>query len=441
MKTAISVKDVSKLYRMGAGPYRTLRESLTEPAAASWRRVRNMMKKEATGLRRRSGLAASVNGCHKTQRSEIWALKDVSCEIGHGEVLGLIGRNGAGKSTLLKILSRITSPTAGQIILHGRVGSLLEVGTGFHPELTGRENIYLNGAILGMSQTEVRARFDEIIAFAELEEFLDMPVKHYSSGMYMRLAFAVASHLESEILLVDEVLAVGDAAFQKKCLGKMGQVSRQGRTVILVSHNLAAVKSLCSRALLIEGGTVAMDGDVNDVVNRYLTAGTDMSQTGIIPETAPRHQDVRGEALFRSVRLTDLEGNETAQLFFGQPFKVSFTCDVQKDIPDGLFEISISTPDGTQVTSSTTMDAGQGTRRLSRGRHEVSAVFDVVLLPREYTIDVGVHHHNGTTADMVQRTLDFSVLRISEDRHVHYPWPRTRGFVQTPAVWEQVVVN
>jgi lipopolysaccharide transport system ATP-binding protein len=347
----------------------------------------------------------------------------------------VIGRNGAGKSTLLKVLSRITSPTSGQVDLCGRVGSLLEVGTGFHPELTGRENVYLNGAILGMSRREVARKFDDIVEFAEVERFLDTPVKRYSSGMYTRLAFAVASHLEPEILIVDEVLAVGDAAFQKKCLGKMGLVSRQGRTVLFVSHNMTAVKSLCTRATLLEGGRVALDGEVDEVVNRYLEAGADMARTGLISEDAPRYRDVSDEACFRSVRLTDRAGREVSQLYFGQPFCVRVTCDLLKDIPDGHFEVSISTRDGIQVTYSTTLDGGRGPLFLAEGRHEIMADFDVALLPREYTIDVGIHHHNGTTADFVQRTLDFSVLRVAEGGDDHYLWGQSRGFVRAPAAW------
>ncbi len=201
---------------------------------------------------------------------DFWALKDVSFEVARGEVIGIIGRNGAGKSTLLKVISRITEPTEGRITLEGRVTSLLEVGTGFHPELTGRENIFLNGAILGMSRAEIVRKFDEIVAFAEVEQFLDTPVKRYSSGMYMRLAFAVAAHLESEILVIDEVLAVGDAEFQKKCLGKMRDVSQGGRTVLFVSHNMAAVQALCSRVVWLDRGAVAHDGDVDDCMGRYL---------------------------------------------------------------------------------------------------------------------------------------------------------------------------
>ena len=254
--------------------------------------------------------------------------------------------------------------------------------------------------------------------------------------MYMRLAFAVASHLEPEILLVDEVLAVGDAQFQKKCLGKMGEVSRHGRTVLFVSHNMTAIKSLCTRAVLIGGGKVDIDGDVNQVVHRYLDAGTGMGATGVIPDDAPRHRDVHGEAAFRSVRLTDPSGAETTQLYYGQPFRVHFVCDVMRDIPDGLWEVSISTSDGTQVTYSTTMDANGQPMAIGTGRHEMTASFDVRLLPRDYTIDLGIHHRCGRTADYVQATRSFTVLRVAESGGDHYPWPRTRGFVDAPAKWE-----
>ncbi|HKB05167.1 MAG TPA: ABC transporter ATP-binding protein, partial [Gemmataceae bacterium] len=366
MTAAIHVNRVSKRYQLGEarGPYRTFRESVTATVTAPFRRGR-----------RRAGSKAT----------EVWALKDVSFDVPAGEVIGVVGRNGAGKSTLLKTLSRIIAPTEGEIRLRGRVGSLLEVGTGFHPELSGRENIFLNGSILGMTRTEIRRKFDEIVAFSEVEKFLDTPVKRYSSGMYMKLAFAVASHLDPEILLVDEVLAVGDAQFQQKCLGKMGEVSKAGRTVLFVSHNMAAIKALCGRAILIEEGKLAADGDVNAIVDRYLSGGTDMALTGIIPENAPRYTDRPGEARFRSVRMTDLAGNPTTQLYYGQPFRVHFVCDVLKDIPDGHFEVSLSTQDGTHVTYTTTMDGGKGPRFLGKGRHEMSVDFDVTLLPRGYT--------------------------------------------------------
>ena len=264
-EAVISVENLSKCYVIEHTPgsqghkrYTALRDVIGDE-------IRNFARKALGAVRGRGVFQAR-------EIEQFWALKDLSFEVRRGEVLGIIGRNGAGKSTLLKILSRITEPTAGRVTLRGRVASLLEVGTGFHSELTGRENIYLNGAILGMSRAEIRRKFDEIVAFAGVEKFLDTPVKRYSSGMYVRLAFAVAAHLQPEILLVDEVLAVGDAEFQKKCLGKIDEVSRQeGRTVLLVSHNMAAVAEMANRALLIDAGSVAVDGSVAEAVSTYLS--------------------------------------------------------------------------------------------------------------------------------------------------------------------------
>ena len=276
MRPIIKVESLGKQYNIGGqrAPYSTLRDSITEAlrAPGGWLR-RNGNRKEET----------------------IWALQDVSFAVKPGEVVGVIGRNGAGKSTLLKLLSRITEPTIGQINLYGRVGSLLEVGTGFHPELSGRENVYLNGAILGMKRGEIDRKFDEIVAFAEIEKFIDMPVKHYSSGMYMRLAFAVAAHLEPEILLVDEVLAVGDANFQKKCLGKMREVGIEGRTVLFISHNMTALRSLCDRALWLDSGRLKDDGCKSDVIAKYLqtTARAVTEQVWNDPDTAPGNERVR----------------------------------------------------------------------------------------------------------------------------------------------------
>jgi lipopolysaccharide transport system ATP-binding protein len=256
---AIRAEGLSKRYQIGSRQsYGSLRETLRHAATAPVRRMRS-----AFGRRE-----DEPNGGAGT----IWAVKDVSFSVQPGEVLGLIGRNGAGKSTLLKIFSRITAPTEGRAEVRGRVRSLLEVGTGFHPELTGRENIYLNGAILGMKKAEISQRFDEIVAFAEVSKFIDTPVKRYSSGMYLRLAFAVAAHLVSEILLVDEVLAVGDAAFQRKCIGRMNEVAHEGRTVLFVSHNLAAVRTLCSRGILLEQGRISTTGDIEHVLFRYTQA-------------------------------------------------------------------------------------------------------------------------------------------------------------------------
>ena len=248
MEPIVRVEAVSKCFRIGTNgaAYQTLRESLT------------------------SALRSPFKRNSKSKSEILWALRDINFEIAAGEVVGIIGRNGAGKSTLLKVLSRITAPTNGRVELFGRVGSLLEVGTGFHPELTARENIYLNGAILGMRHAEIRKKFDEIVAFSEVEKFIDTPVKHFSSGMYVRLAFAVAAHLEPEILIVDEVLSVGDVGFQKKCLGKMGDVARSGRTVLFVSHNLGAVTQLCTRCIVLKEGRIVFDGNAPEAITTYV---------------------------------------------------------------------------------------------------------------------------------------------------------------------------
>src|SRR6267142_1237325 len=280
--TAIQVEGLSKQYRIGGRQerYKTLRGTLTETATAPFRALRSTFT-------RRSHQPSNGNNV-------FWALKDVSFEIKRGEVVGVIGRNGAGKSTLLKILSRITEPTAGYADIHGRVSSLLEVGTGFHLELTGRENIYLNGAILGMKRDEIERKFEEIVEFAEVGKFIDTPVKHYSSGMHLRLAFAVAAHLEPEILLVDEVLAVGDLAFQKKCLGQMEKVAAHGRTVLFVSHNLGAVKELCQSSMVLNNGVLDFRGSVVEGISHYSQSLMEGKSDIMANSTAWRHVRVNG---------------------------------------------------------------------------------------------------------------------------------------------------
>jgi homopolymeric O-antigen transport system ATP-binding protein len=421
---AIRVENLSKQYKIGVLPYRhnTLRDHLADGLK---------------GLLRRNGRPSSGSDLSSfvAQRdNNFWALKDVSFEVKQGEVVGIIGRNGAGKSTLLKILSRITAPTEGRAEIYGRVGSLLEVGTGFHQELTGRENIYLNGAILGMKKAEIDRKLDEIVAFAEVEKFINTPVKRYSSGMYVRLAFAVAAHLEPEILVVDEVLAVGDLEFQKRCLGKMQDITQQGRTVLFVSHNIGAIKSLCSRAILLDAGRVVCAGSVDRTVETYLTAGTKMFITGIIPDDAPRRWST-SEAKLRSVQLANMAGEAVSQLYLGQPFRVNLTFDVLTAIPEAFIEVDIATLDGTYVTYSSTIDGGNPPIRLLSGRHTVTLELDVVLLPRQYTFVVGINHFNGTTIDWIERALDFTVLNVTENSSDYYRWREVRGYVRPLAHW------
>jgi lipopolysaccharide transport system ATP-binding protein len=294
MRPIIEVNSLGKKYRIGQREsYKTLRESL---AVAFNRPVR--------WFRAGGGYGGGDN--------TIWALKDVSFEVEPGEVIGIIGRNGAGKSTLLKIMSRITEPSEGGVDLYGRVGSLLEVGTGFHAELTGRENIYLSGAILGMKRAEIARKFDEIVAFAEVERFIETPVKRYSSGMYLRLAFAVAAHLDPEILVVDEVLAVGDNSFQKKCLGKMGEVAREGRTVLFVSHSMPAIQNLCSKGLVLSQGEVQFFGPVDRAVKRYLTESE--LQTGVCDLTAIKNREGSGEMRLVRFWVEDETGNPVSTI-------------------------------------------------------------------------------------------------------------------------------
>ncbi len=286
-------------------PYTALRDVLTDMAKALCQRF----------------ASPSHHSRAEPCTEEFWALRNVSFEIKQGEVVGIIGPNGAGKSTLLKILSRITEPTTGTVRLKGRVASLLEVGTGFHPELTGRENIFLNGAILGMTRDEIKSKFDEIVAFAETEKFLDTPVKRYSSGMYVRLAFAVAAHLEPELLLIDEVLAVGDASFQKKCLGKMGQASSEGRTVLFVSHNMKAVRNLCPRALLIKNGSVVMDDDSDVVVSAYLRENLGISSPG--ESRWDKLESAPGDVVkLKAVRLVSRNGAPISRVRTNEPFGI-----------------------------------------------------------------------------------------------------------------------
>jgi lipopolysaccharide transport system ATP-binding protein len=304
----ISVQGLGKRYVIGhQARLDTLRDRLAHGARNLWRSWRRTPRET---------------------KEDFWALRDVSFDVQQGDVVGIIGRNGAGKSTLLKILSRITEPTEGRVALRGRVASLLEVGTGFHPELTGRENIFLNGAILGMSHAEIRRKFDEIVAFAEVEKFLDTPVKHYSSGMYVRLAFAVAAHLEPDILIVDEVLAVGDAAFQKKCLGKMGEVARgQGRTVLFVSHNMNAVQALCGRALWLNRGRIEQCGPVADVVTRYTEAGI----SGV-PAKTWSESDAPGDDRVRLLGVRILQSGEvTMRVDINQPAQIEFDFIARKE--------------------------------------------------------------------------------------------------------------
>jgi lipopolysaccharide transport system ATP-binding protein len=336
---AVRVENLGKMYRIGEsrGQYPTIRESL--------------MKAVKTPLQR---LFSSKSGSNDA--NTIWALKNVSFEVQRGEVVGIIGRNGAGKSTLLKVLSHITEPSKGRVRLHGRVGTLLEVGTGFHPELTGRENIFLNGAILGMKRTEINRKFDEIVEFSEIEKFLDTPVKRYSSGMYIRLAFAVAAHLETELLVIDEVLAVGDIAFQKKCLGKIGNVAHQGRTVLFVSHNLQAISALCNRGILLSKGEIVWDDKADVVVKKYLMEGIEQgAEFKWDPKDAPGNNSIR----LHAVRLTKANGDVSQEYLSSEPIHVQLELNISKIEADLVIGFDLKTTDGFVVMRCYQNDASE----------------------------------------------------------------------------------
>jgi lipopolysaccharide transport system ATP-binding protein len=364
-------------------------------------------------------------------REEFWALKDVGFDIKRGEVVGIIGRNGAGKSTLLKILSRITEPTTGRISIKGRVASLLEVGTGFHIELTGRENIFLNGAILGMSKAEITRKFDEIVAFSEIEKFLDTPVKRYSSGMYVRLAFAVAAHLEPEILIVDEVLAVGDAAFQKKCLGKMQEVSRsEGRTVIFVSHNIAAVMQLTTRGVVLDKGRVSFNGPTEQAVEHY--AGTIGSEATVF---FPVEKLLRKHGGNQAVRFVSFRFNRTAPVFSAAEI-FSFTAKIRaaEDVPELRFSLTILTAEGVPVGSCFGA-VGPGMTRGKETEIEV-ALPAPRLAPGHYycavTVGKGDPRIGNVPFDVIVDTLTFEVRPEEDAEGTLSTWHRGWGSVVLP---------
>ncbi len=426
---AIRAEGISKRYRIGQRErYYTLRDAIARTFTAPYQRFRN-----GRGPIAGNTLTPAVSHSgHAIQNAPfIWALRDVSFEIKTGEVVGIIGRNGAGKSTLLKILSRITEPTEGQVTIYGRVGSLLEVGTGFHPELTGRENIYLNGAILGMKRAEIARQFDEIVDFAEIEKFLDTPVKHYSNGMYMRLAFSVAAHLEPEILLIDEVLAVGDAAFQKKCLGKMGNVSKEGKTVLFVSHNMGAIKALCRWALLLDNGRVATIGSPAEVIKHYIAV--DPCETEVILTDDKFH---RGDSDFRIERVAILDalGAPCTRINFGHPFQIVLEAHLQRDVSGLHVGLGIATPDGTRLTTTHHSDSVQQTH-FRKGRLFLRCYFDNNFYsPGHYFVHVGAHSEDSLASDYVPGALAFEVLPLSSNGDGDFK-ARNFGLFQHPSRW------
>lgn len=392
----IQVENLWKEYRLGVINHHTL----THDLQSWWSRVRG--KEDPNS---KVGLSSSSQPAER-----FWALRDISLNVEQGDILGIVGRNGAGKSTLLKILSQVTAPTRGEVRLKGRIASLLEVGTGFHPELTGRENVFLNGAILGMGKAEVRSKLDEIIAFAEVEQFIDTPVKRYSSGMYVRLAFAVAAHLEPEILVVDEVLAVGDAQFQKKCLGKMEDVGREGRTVLFVSHNMGLVQQLCRKGLFIEKGTVAYAGAIADVVQSYLAAGLDVAACEIDLSSHPNRL-VGMKPIMQKVTLSDGQGVPGNHFSQSDTIRLRIFYDTRDRLTLAGAGFTIHTHDGIRVGGGNTYMAFSPPHRIPSCGTVSFLVPARQLTPGSYSLTVSVGSHQAALEDKVEHLVRFTIAQ------------------------------
>lgn len=413
LKPIIEIQNISKKYRIGVQKgYLSLREQIMNKLNS----IRSI----------------AVTGSKNDSSSEFWALKDVSFSVQEGEAVGIIGPNGAGKSTLLKILSKITPPTEGKITMRGRVASLLEVGTGFHPELTGRENIYLNGAILGMTRSEIKNKFDEIVAFAEVEQFLETPVKRYSSGMYVRLAFAVAAHLDPEMLLVDEVLAVGDAAFQKKCLGKMEEITKGGRTVLFVSHNMAAIDAFCERAVLLEQGGVSKIGDTKAVLQAY-TEALEEHVTVSLSERNDREGD--GCIRLTSIDIFSKNGTILQPIATAKDAIFRFNYRAKHSVSHPMFLFSIYNNLGTNLAHMTTETAGE-LSRIDKGTGGIECKLPRLPLPAgRYRMTVVVRCDHGL-ADRVEAAAIFDVQEGCFYKGTHATW-RGWGSLLVDHVWEE----
>ncbi|MDF5722699.1 MAG: ABC transporter ATP-binding protein [Rhizonema sp. PD37] len=396
--TVIRVENLAKKYvighqQEGRSNYKSLRESLGDGAKSLLKTVNPLIQNPKSKIR--------------NPLEEFWALNDVSFEIKQGDCVGVIGHNGAGKSTLLKVLSRITEPTSGSIRIKGRVASLLEVGTGFHPELTGRENIFLNGAILGMSKVEIGLKFDEIVAFAEIEKFLDTPVKRYSSGMYVRLAFAVAAHLEPEILIVDEVLAVGDSRFQKKCLGKMEQVSTQeGRTILFVSHNMGAIRNLCRRAILLERGKLIEDSTFEIALSKYLTSGSTFEGYWQRVDLNTLNQEIS----ILEVKIMNNYGENSGYVSSTEPFYIDVSIHTKEIISNAQIHIRITNQEGIPVLTTANTDANQENKVLEKGIHNYRLEMPSSFLPPGvYNLIIAAIKPTVKLFDIVDSKVSFSI--------------------------------
>jgi lipopolysaccharide transport system ATP-binding protein len=417
MKPAIRAENLTKQYRLQRGPRggTNLTESLIGGARAAWGRVRALLRPQTD-----DGTDA------------FWALNGVSFDVAPGEVVGVIGRNGAGKSTLLKVLARIVEPSGGRAEVRGRMGSLLEVGTGFHPELTGRENVFLNGSILGMSRREIARKFDAIVAFAEVNQFLDTPVKRYSSGMYVRLAFAVAAHMEPEILVIDEALSVGDATFQRRCIDRMAELARSGATILFVTHNMQLIPEFCQRAILLDRGRVIQQGDAGAVTRAYLDRLVADARTGDLQDK-PRTGD--GRARFVRAWLTGADGQPVAHFTCGDDLIVRMVIDSRVTVAEAAAAVVITTQHGTRVITSWTREIGPSFS-LRPGLQEYECRFQAVSLRPGHTVLIHLWLSDGEVLDFVDNAVVVDV--VGNEQHRHLSPDGNQGIVVFDYSWRKL---
>lgn len=418
----IKIENVSKAYQLGQFNTGTLATDLQRRWALFRGKEDPFLKIEETNDR-----------TIKSATGVVWSLKDINFTVQQGDTIGIIGRNGAGKSTLLKLLSQITSPTTGVIKTKGRIASLLEVGTGFHPELSGRDNIFLNGAILGMSKDEIKRKFDEIVDFSGIERYIDTPVKRYSSGMYVRLAFAVAAYLESEVLIVDEVLAVGDAEFQKKCLGKMNDISHsQGRTILFVSHNLSSIKALCKKGILLENGRMICDGTMDDVVDKYISIGNKVLD-GKIEKDYPRlHYEFKSS--FNEITLKDSTGLQADLFYFRDTIQVEVAFSVFEKVKNAVIFIMITSLDSTLIVYQDSITSFLDGIDLEAGDFKIKTMIDSKLLPGNYSVSLSLGIVEGLTLEWVERVYDFTIEKSAkQNKDYDYKWGKSFGYVLNEA--------
>lgn len=424
MSVVIKAEHISKQYRLGAVGMSNLTDDVQRLLAR---------------LRGKEDPFLKVGDQNKREKGQeegdskfVWALKDVNFDVSQGEIVGIIGKNGAGKSTLLKILSRVTEPTLGRLKYKGRLASLLEVGTGFHPDLSGRDNVFLNGAILGMKKHEIAAKLDEIIEFSGVAKYIDTPVKRYSSGMYVRLAFAVAAHLEPDILVIDEVLAVGDIEFQDKCIGKMRDVAGGGRTVLFVSHNMAAVKSLCRRAIVMKHGELSFDGSVSEGISHYLSGLGSGENKGQI-ESYHRTYNT-GKVFYRNIGILNPEFENGNVIYFNEPIHISCGIEFQERYTNVMFDVRIISIEGIELAHTTNTYAGDF-YTVQSGFVNYKLEIENNFQPGKYFLTFGAHLSDGSTLDYVENVVEMNVLNVSKDNKAGLIYDFKLGYVRPGAKW------